>query len=157
MSCTLKPTREVMIAVVSRVLEAEVFVADESVGRIDRGLLIYLGVLTRDTESDADRLADKLLAIRLFNDEQGRINQSLQAVGGSLLIVSNFTLAGRTTKGTRPSFTDAAAPDLARMLVDRVVGRGALEVPVATGRFGADMRVRSVAEGPVNVLICCPE
>lgn len=145
-----------MRAVVCRAVSAEVSVEGRPVGGIERGLLAYIGVERGDGPADADWLADKLLALRLFPDDAGRMNRSLTDVAGGLLLIPNFTLAGRTRKGTRPSFTDAAAPADARRLFERAVERCGNTVHTATGRFGADMRIRADFDGPVTVVVETP-
>lgn len=146
-----------MRAVVCRVEAASVAVDGEVVGEVGRGLLAYLGVLQGDEARDADWLAEKLTAIRLFPDEAGKMNRSVVDLGGGLLLIPNFTLAGRTRKGTRPSFTDAAAPDQAQALFQRVADRCGQHVPTATGRFGAHMLIDARFDGPVTVLIDSPD
>ena len=127
------------------------------VGRCGVGLLCYVGVMAGDREADADWLAGKLTALRIFPDDQGRMNRSVAEVGGGLLLISNFTLAGRAKKGARPSFTDAAPPDAARPLFERVAARCAAVVPTETGRFGAPMQIESVADGPITVIVSSTE
>jgi D-aminoacyl-tRNA deacylase len=138
-----------MRALVQRVSEASVTVDGEEVARIGRGLLVLLGVGRRDTEAEADRIARKLLALRVFEDDGGRMNRSVRDVGGELLCVSQFTLYGDTRKGNRPSFVDAAAPEEAERLYERV--RAALSA--RGGVFGARMAVALVNDGPVTLLI----
>jgi len=142
-----------MKAVVCRVHHAQVVVDQQIVGRCDHGLLVYVGVVEGDTEKDADWLADKLVALRVFGDEAGKMNRSVAEAGGGLLLVSNFTLAGRTKKGARPSFTDAAPPDVAQALFDRVVERCNRTVATQTGRFGAHMDIDARFDGPVTVIV----
>jgi D-tyrosyl-tRNA(Tyr) deacylase len=138
-----------MRALVQRVSEASVTVGGEEVARIGRGLLVLLGVRRGDTEAEADRIARKLLALRVFEDDAGRMNRSVRDVGGELLCVSQFTLYGDTRKGNRPSFVDAAAPEEAERLYERV--REALSA--RGGVFGARMAVALVNDGPVTLLI----
>ena len=142
-----------MKAVVSRVDSARCEVDGQVTGQIGPGLLVYVGVVRGDDERDADWLADKLTALRVFPDEQGRMNRSVADVGGALLLNPNFTLAGRTRKGTRPSFTDAAPPEQARPLFDCLVRRCVRVVPTETGRFGAHMVIHSSADGPVTLTL----
>ena len=140
-----------MIGLLQRVSEAEVRVEGTPVGRIDAGLLVLIGVCRDDTEADAERLLDRLLNYRVFEDPTGRMNLSLHDTGGGLLLVPQFTLAADTRKGTRASFTPAAAPAEARRLFDHLLERArALHDRVEAGRFGADMQVRLVNEGPVT-------
>jgi D-tyrosyl-tRNA(Tyr) deacylase len=136
-------------AVVQRVSEASVEIDGEVVGRIGPGLLVLLGVHRDDGEAEADRIAEKLLALRIFADEQGRMNRSVVDAGGEILCVSQFTLYGDTRKGTRPSFGDAAPRELAEPLYERVRAR----LDAAGGIFGAHMAVASVNDGPVTLVV----
>jgi D-tyrosyl-tRNA(Tyr) deacylase len=142
-----------MRAVVQRVAEARVTVDSSVIAEIGQGLCVLLGVGTGDTEADANHLCDKVIDLRLFDDAAGRLNCSLRDVGGSLLVVSQFTLYGDCRKGRRPSFTGAAAPARAEVLYDHFVARARAAVPVATGQFQARMRVGLVNDGPVTVLL----
>ncbi len=141
-----------MIGLLQRVTEARVAVAGETVGAIGRGILVLVGVERGDTGAQAERLAGRLLAYRVFPDEAGRMNRSVAEVGGGVLLVPQFTLAADTRKGTRASFAPAADPETGRRLFDALVEavRARHEGPVATGRFGADMRVALVNDGPVT-------
>jgi D-tyrosyl-tRNA(Tyr) deacylase len=136
-------------ALVQRVSEASVTAGGEEVARIGRGLVVLLGVRRGDTDAEADRLAAKLLALRVFEDGDGRMNLSVRDAGGELLCVSQFTLYGDTRKGNRPSFVDAAPPEEAEPLYERV--RDALGA--RGGVFGARMAVALVNDGPVTVLL----
>jgi D-tyrosyl-tRNA(Tyr) deacylase len=138
-----------MRALIQRVSEAAVSVGGEEIAAIGPGLLVLLGVHRDDDEDAADRLARKLLALRIFEDDEGRMNRSVEDVGGELLCVSQFTLYGGTRKGNRPSFVDAAPPEDAERLYERV--REALGAE--GGRFGARMAVSLVNDGPVTLLI----
>jgi len=143
-----------MRAVVQRVSERSVAVGPEVVGRIGRGLLVLLGVAKTDTERESDYLAEKIVNLRIFEDEGGRLNRSLIEVGGEVLIVSQFTLLADCRKGRRPSFTAAADPDQANRLYEHFVKRtAAAGVPVKTGRFQALMQVTLVNDGPVTLII----
>lgn len=143
-----------MIAVIQRVSRAEVTVAEESVGRIGPGLLALVAVERGDTEAEAERLAERLLGYRVFGDAEGKMNLNLREIGGGLLLVSQFTLAADTKKGLRPSFTPAADPETGRRLFDTLVARARAGHPVvATGRFGAHMRVELVNDGPVSFIL----
>ena len=141
-----------MRAVLQRTTGARVRVDDEIVGSIDRGLVILLGVGPADTEATADDLARKSAELRIFRDDEGRTNRSLLEVGGGALVVSQFTLYADTRRGRRPGFTDAAPPDVAERLYGRFADTlGALGVEVATGRFGAEMAVELVNDGPFTI------
>jgi D-tyrosyl-tRNA(Tyr) deacylase len=136
-------------ALVQRVSEASVTVGGEEVARIGRGLLVLLGVRVGDGAEEADRIAGKLERLRIFEDDEGRMNLSVRDVGGELLVVSQFTLYGDARKGNRPSFVEAAPPELAEPLYERV--RSALGA--RGGRFGARMEVTLVNDGPVTLLL----
>ena len=140
-----------MISLIQRVCSARVEVAGEVVGAIDRGILALVAVERNDAAPQADRLLERILGYRIFEDAEGKMNLSLADIGGDLLLVSQFTLAADTQKGMRASFTPAASPDEGRRwfdyLVDRARSRHAV---VATGRFGAHMQVHLVNDGPVT-------
>ena len=142
-----------MMGLLQRVREARVEIDGAAVGRIGPGLLVLVCAERGDTAAEADRLLDKLLKLRIFADEAGKMNRSVQDVpGAGLLVVSQFTLAADTSGGNRPSFTGAAPPDLGRRLYDLVLRLAAERHPrVASGRFGADMQVHLVNDGPVTV------
>lgn len=143
-----------MRVVLQRVKQAHVDVAGETTGRIGLGLLILLGVTHADTPGDADYLADKILHLRIFADTEGRMNRSVLDAGGSLLVVSQFTLYGSCKKGRRPSFDQAAAPAQARALYEYFVGRLQLSnTKVETGVFQAEMEVHLVNDGPVTFVL----
>lgn len=142
-----------MRAVVQRVSRAEVRVGRESVGRIERGLCVLLGVAAGDTAEDARTLADKVVHLRVFEDGEGKMNLDVEQVQGALLCVSQFTLLGDARKGRRPSFTDAMAPDPAAELFEQFCAFCRATVPVATGRFRTTMEVELVNEGPVTLLL----
>lgn len=144
-----------MRAVIQRVASAKVTIAGEVSGAVDRGLLVLLGVAQDDTEADAQWLAEKIAALRIFEDDAGKMNRSVVDIGGGILVVSQFTLFASTRKGTRPSFNDAAKPDLAIPLYESFVrlATTALGRPVATGKFGAMMEVSLVNDGPVTLII----
>lgn len=143
-----------MRMVCQRVLEAEVKVEDQSVGKIEKGLLVFLSVGKGDTESDAEFIADKLVNLRIFPDEAGKMNRSVQDVGGAILLVSNFTLHGDCRKGRRPGFDAAAEPAPAQQLYEKVIALVARQgVPVEKGIFGEYMHVTSINDGPVTFLL----
>jgi D-tyrosyl-tRNA(Tyr) deacylase len=140
-----------MIALIQRVTQAEVRIAGRVAGAIDRGILALVGVKRGDDAQAADRLLERVLSYRIFPDAEGRMNLSLRDIGGGLLLVSQFTLAADTRKGTRAGFSTAAAPDEARQLFELLVAKAhAAHSPVATGEFGADMQVSLVNDGPVT-------
>jgi len=141
-----------MISVVQRVSQARVVIAGATVGEIGAGLLVLLCAERGDSETQADKLLAKLLKLRIFSDEAGKMNRSVQDVGGGLLVVSQFTLAADTSGGNRPSFTGAALPEDGRRLYDYFVAQARAAHPqVATGEFGADMQVHLVNDGPVTI------
>ena len=143
-----------MRAVVSRVAWARVVADGEVTGEIGPGLLVLVGVSHHDTEADADWLAAKVAALRVFADAQGKMNRSLTDTGGGALVVSQFTLYGDARRGRRPSYVAAAPPSQAARLVEAVAkSLASTGVPVATGRFGADMQVESSGDGPVTILL----
>lgn len=143
-----------MRAVVQRVSQARVVVEGETVGQIGRGLLVLLGVAQDDGAEEARWMADKLAGLRIFEDDQGKMNRSLVEVGGGMLVVSQFTLLGDCRKGKRPSFIGAAPPEAAEELYERFVdqARGA-GVEVATGRFRTHMDVSLTNDGPVTLIV----
>jgi len=141
-----------MLAVVQRVREARVVVAGSTIGEIGHGLLVLLCAERDDAEPQADKLLAKLLKLRIFSDEAGKMNRSVQDVAGGLLVVSQFTLAADLSGGNRPSFTNAAAPEEGRRLYDYFVERARAAHPVVqTGEFAADMQVYLVNDGPVTI------
>ena len=143
-----------MKALLQRVSEARVTVADEVVGEIGPGLLVLLGLDKGDDLASAQRLLDKVLAYRVFADDQGRMNRSVSDTGGGVLLVSQFTLSADTARGLRPSFSSAMAPDDAKALFGQVLtSLKAKHSPVAAGVFGADMQVSLTNDGPVTFLL----
>ena len=143
-----------MKAVIQRVTSASVHVEGKIVGQIESGLLVLLGVAKGDGETDGRYLAEKIRTLRIFSDEQGKMNRSLVDTQGSVLLVSQFTLLGRTANGRRPSFDEAAAPDEARQLYEQVVTElRALGTLVETGIFAAHMQVELVNDGPVTFVL----
>ncbi len=142
-----------MRAIVQRVKASWVLVDGEEVGRIGMGLNVLLGVGKGDTQEDADKLANKILNLRIFEDEKGKFNYSVLDVKGSVLIVSQFTLYANIKKGRRPSFEEAENPSRAKELYDYFVEVMSKSVPVSTGRFGASMEVHIVNWGPVTIFL----
>jgi D-tyrosyl-tRNA(Tyr) deacylase len=139
-----------LIALIQRVSRADVRVDDVEIAAIGKGTLALVAVERGDTDELARRLAERVVAYRIFSDTQGKMNLSLKDAGGELLAVSQFTLAADTASGLRPSFSSAAAPDEGRRLFDRFVQAATQLAPVKTGRFGADMKVSLVNDGPVT-------
>lgn len=143
-----------MRAVVQRVKSASCKVDNEIVGKIDKGLLLFLGVGEGDEEKDLKYLVDKVLGLRIFSDENGKMNLSLEDVKGEILIISQFTLYGDVRKGKRPSFTRSAAPELGEkfyeMFIEMVNSRG---IQAQTGVYGADMDIELINDGPVTILV----
>lgn len=143
-----------MRVVVQRVREASVAIGGRVCGAIETGFLVLVGFTHGDTVADVAWTADKIVGLRLFADHDGKMNRDLAAVGGAVLAVSQFTLYGETAKGRRPSFIEAAAPDVAIALYEAfVVALRAHGVPVATGEFGADMQVALINDGPVTLIL----
>ena len=144
-----------MIALVQRVREASVTVENTTIGAIDRGLLVFLGIHSNDTTAEADWLARKCARLRIFADDAGQMNLSAMDVNGEVLLISQFTLYGNTKKGHRPSFVEAARPEIAEPLYEYFRDRLSDELgyPVACGSFGASMQVSLVNDGPVTISI----
>ncbi len=143
-----------MRAIVQRVRSASVEIAGERVGRIERGLLVYVGVAADDNASDAEQLASKIAHLRIFEDDAGKMNLDVSAIGGAILVVSNFTLMADTRQGRRPAFIAAARPDAADALYQTVCEKlRNLGLPVQTGRFRESMAVSSINDGPINILL----
>jgi D-tyrosyl-tRNA(Tyr) deacylase len=143
-----------MRACIQRVSKARVIVEGEVTGEIDRGLLVLLGVASSDTDAELTWLADKISGLRIFDDPEGKMNLSLADVGGGMLVVSQFTLYGDCRKGRRPSFIDAAPPEMAEAMYDRFVAHVAKSgIRTATGRFRTMMAVELVNDGPVTIWI----
>jgi D-aminoacyl-tRNA deacylase len=143
-----------MRLVVQRVTRASVRVGDDQVGEIGRGAMILAGIGIGDTPEIVDRMADKLIGLRYFEDTEGRTNLAVADLGGSFLVVSQFTLYADVRRGRRPGFTPAALPDVAEPLVDRFVERlRSAGLPVETGRFGAEMAVELVNDGPFTLVL----
>jgi len=141
-----------VIGLVQRVAAARVTVGERVVAEIARGTLLFLCAEPDDSEATCDRMVAKVLALRIFADAAGKMNLDLAAVGGGVLVVSQFTLAADTTRGNRPGFSAAAAPEPGRRLYERVLATARrLHAPVASGEFGADMQVSLVNDGPVTI------
>lgn len=144
-----------MIAAVQRVSEASVTIERSVRATIATGLVVLLGIEDADSDDDIDWLSNKLVNLRIFNDEEGIMNESVQQMDGDVLLISQFTLHASTKKGNRPSYIKAAKPDVAIPLYERFILKlsAALGKPVATGEFGADMKVSLVNDGPVTIII----
>lgn len=146
-----------MIAVVQRVSQCTVHVDGDAVGAVGQGLVVLLGVAVQDTAADVDYLAAKIPHLRIFEDDDGKMNRSLMDVAGSLMVVSQFTLLGDCKKGRRPSFIAAAAPNHAESLYRAFVNNCRTQgIPVETGRFGKHMAVRLINDGPVTLIVQSP-
>jgi D-tyrosyl-tRNA(Tyr) deacylase len=146
-----------MIGLIQRVTRADVRVNGEIVGEIERGILALVGVRKGDDTASADRLLERLLAYRIFPDDEGKMNRSLRDIGGGLLLVPQFTLAADTQKGTRAGFSTAAAPEVARALFEHLLRNAqASQLPVGAGVFGANMQVSLVNDGPVTFWLETP-
>ena len=142
-----------MRAVVQRVRSAAVEICGAAVGKIGIGYLVLLGIEENDTEKDLDYICEKLLGLRVFEDEAGKMNRSILDAGGSILLVSQFTLYGDARKGRRPSFIRAARPEKAVPLYETLIARLREALHVETGEFGADMQVSLINDGPVTILL----
>jgi D-tyrosyl-tRNA(Tyr) deacylase len=141
-----------MIAILQRVSQASVRVNGEVIGQIDAGLLVLLCAEKGDTDAVADKMLAKMLKLRIFSGDAGKMNRSVQDIGGGLLVVSQFTLAADVAGGNRPSFTQAAAPDEGRRLYEHFVAQARTQHPVVqTGRFAADMQVSLINDGPITI------
>ena len=143
-----------MKLVIQRVTQAEVKVEGKVIGKIGKGFLVLIGVGQDDTRETADKYLNKLIGLRIFDDENGKTNLSLADVGGELLLISQFTLYADCRKGKRPSFVNAGAPDMANELYEYMVAKAREQVPVVqTGKFGAEMKVSLVNDGPFTILL----
>jgi D-tyrosyl-tRNA(Tyr) deacylase len=140
-------------AVIQRVSRAEVRVDGEVVGKVERGAMVLVAVVRGDGKQDLEWMTRKLLGLRFFPDDEGKMNRSVADIGGGLLLVSQFTLAADIGKGTRPSFSKAESPDRANELFEQLVSACRASVPVETGRFAADMKVELINDGPVTLLL----
>jgi D-tyrosyl-tRNA(Tyr) deacylase len=144
-----------MIALLQRVLSASVTIDNEEVANIKNGLLILLGITHSDSQEDIDWLTKKISSLRVFSDENGKMNAAIKEVNGEILVVSQFTLHASTKKGNRPSFIEAASPDLALSLYQSFIQTLQQEIvnPIQSGKFGADMKVSLLNDGPVTIVI----
>ncbi|XGC82199.1 D-aminoacyl-tRNA deacylase [Bdellovibrio bacteriovorus] len=142
-----------MKAVVQRVAKASVMVDGKTISQIGKGYLTLLGVAKGDTEEQLNKLIQKILALRIFPDQEGKMNLSLKDVGGEHLIVSQFTLLGDASKGNRPSFINAELPERAKALYEKALKLSSEQVPTQGGEFGADMKVNLINHGPVTLII----
>ena len=140
--------------VIQRVTESEVKVDGEVIGKIGKGYMVLIGVSDSDTKEIADKMVKKMLGLRIFEDEQGKTNLSLETVGGELLLISQFTLYANCKKGNRPSFIEAGAPDMANEMYEYIISNCKEQVAVVEkGRFGADMKVSLVNDGPFTIVL----
>lgn len=140
--------------VIQRVAESEVKVDGETLGKIGKGFMVLIGVSGSDTKEIADKIVKKMLGLRIFEDEQGKTNLSLDAVGGSLLLISQFTLYANCKKGNRPSFIEAGAPEMAEEMYEYIISKCKEQVEVVErGRFGADMKVSLINDGPFTIIL----
>jgi D-tyrosyl-tRNA(Tyr) deacylase len=144
-----------MIAVIQRVSEASVTIEGQLKGKIDTGFLVLLGITHNDTQEDLEWLARKIVGMRIFGDAEGKMNLDLKAVNGNILLISQFTLHANTKKGNRPSFIEAARPEVAIPLYEKMIQQLTQELgqPIQTGEFGADMKVALLNDGPVTIVI----
>lgn len=144
-----------MRIIIQRVKNASVEIDTEIAGSINQGLLVYLGIQEEDSQEDIDWLVKKAIQLRIFSDEEGKMNLNIQEVNGEFLIVSQFTLYASTKKGNRPSFTAAAKPEFAKKMYEDFIGTldKRLNTKVQTGRFGADMKVDSINDGPLTFIL----
>lgn len=142
-----------MIAVIQRVSKAKVSVSEKCIGSINEGLLILLGVKNGDCERDAELLAEKISKLRIFSDENGKMNLSVQDISGKALVISNFTLLANYRKGNRPDYMNGAKPDEAKRLYDYFCDYISSHIPTERGEFGADMKVELLNNGPVTIVM----
>lgn len=144
-----------MIAVIQRVSEASVTIEGQIKGQIQQGFLVLLGITHTDTHEDLEWLSKKIVGMRIFSDEEGKMNLDLKTVNGNILLISQFTLHASTKKGNRPSFIEAARPEVAIPLYEQMIQRISEELgqPIQTGEFGADMKVALLNDGPVTIVI----
>ena len=144
-----------MRVVVQRVSQSNVKVSGEIIGEINEGLMVLVSFVDEDNDTDLDWMTKKIINLRIFNDDEGKMNRSVQDVGGDILLISQFTLHGSTKKGNRPSFIKAAKPDFAKVMYERFIKvlEQSLGKEIQTGEFGGDMKVSLVNDGPTNIII----
>jgi D-tyrosyl-tRNA(Tyr) deacylase len=144
-----------MIAVIQRVTQASVTIENEIKGQIDLGFMILLGITHSDNQEDIEWLSKKIVGLRVFGDEEGKMNLDLKSVDGNILLISQFTLHASTKKGNRPSFIEAARPEIAIPLYEKMIAQLEFDLgkPIETGTFGADMKVSLLNDGPVTIII----
>jgi D-tyrosyl-tRNA(Tyr) deacylase len=144
-----------MLAVIQRVAEASVRIDGQMVGQIGSGLMILLGITHTDTDEDIRWLSKKIVGMRIFNDNEGKMNVDLTTIGGNILLISQFTLHANTKKGNRPSFIEAARPEMAIPLYEKMIIQleNDLDKKIETGKFGADMKVALINDGPVTIIL----
>jgi D-aminoacyl-tRNA deacylase len=144
-----------MVAVIQRVTEASVKIDNNISGQIKQGFLVLIGIANTDSEQDLEWLANKIIGLRVFGDSEQKMNLNLRDVGGNILLISQFTLISSTKKGNRPSFIEAARPEIAIPLYEKMIKRLSelLEKTIQTGVFGADMQIESINNGPVTIII----
>ena len=145
--------RETMRVVIQRVTQASVAVDGKTVGEINKGFLVLIGISQTDTKQTADKMVKKMLGLRIFDDENGKTNLSLADVGGELLLISQFTLYADCKKGFRPSFINAGKPDMANELYEYIIAECSKQFPTKKGVFGADMKVELLNDGPFTVML----
>jgi len=144
-----------MRVVVQRVSQSNVKVSEEVIGEINEGLMVLVSFVDEDNDTDLDWMTKKIVNLRIFNDDEGKMNRSVQDVGGDILLISQFTLHGSTKKGNRPSFIKAAKPDFANVMYERFIKvlEQSLGKKIQTGEFGGDMKVSLVNDGPTTIII----
>jgi D-aminoacyl-tRNA deacylase len=144
-----------MLAIIQRVSEASVKIEDKIKGQIQQGVLVLLGITHTDTQDDIDWLSKKIVGLRVFPDDEGKMNLDLQTIEGNILLISQFTLHASTKKGNRPSFLDAARPEIAIPLYEKMISQLEFDLgkKIETGEFGADMKVALLNDGPVTIII----
>ncbi len=144
-----------MIALLQRVLSASVTIDEQEVGKIEKGILLFLGITHQDTEEDIDWLVKKISLLRIFPDEEGKMNKDIHEINGDILVVSQFTLHASTKKGNRPSFIESAPPEIAQFVYQLFIKKLQIELgkSVSSGKFGADMQVELINDGPITIIL----